>query len=369
MVRELKSPFISSRKRLILDTGNVMKKMGLFMVVMLLFLNVSGLMGLKIEPAYGLELSGMGTYSDNDFHSKIQAIPFLSLTTNISHLVLALNAEPILTLDNKFDFEIYRLWLRYSTLNSETRIGKQQLNFGPAQLLRSLRWFDRIDPNDFFARTTGVEAISYRHFIKNKAVWVWIIRSENNTKGLEFYPSVKNKIEPGARMDFPFLSGYWGASAHFRPKVIHPLKSSGNELRTAIDGRWDYFAGFWFESSLAVFREGINEQYSYLTPGVDYTFCGINLTGEHFLLSEVKNKSMKNISNQSALTAKYSINLLDTVSLFFSYNHTEENGAVMLSWQRAYDYIVLNLGVFSFPQTKESIYSRKGAILTLQYNI
>ena len=46
------------------------------------------------------------------------------------------------------DLDWYRLKLRFATNQTETQIGLQKLNFGPAQLLRSLQWFDQVDPRD-----------------------------------------------------------------------------------------------------------------------------------------------------------------------------------------------------------------------------
>jgi len=50
--------------------------------------------------------------------------------------------------DSGHDLRFYRVQLRYATAQSETRIGLQKIDFGPARLLRPLRWFDQIDPND-----------------------------------------------------------------------------------------------------------------------------------------------------------------------------------------------------------------------------
>ncbi|MDV7396736.1 hypothetical protein RZS08_35390, partial [Arthrospira platensis SPKY1] len=44
--------------------------------------------------------------------------------------------------------EPYRLWGRFTTNRMELRLGLQKINFGSANMLRPLMWFDQLDPRD-----------------------------------------------------------------------------------------------------------------------------------------------------------------------------------------------------------------------------
>ena len=70
--------------------------------------------------------------------------------------------------------EPYRLWLRYSSEQIEARLGLQKIAFGPAMVLRSLAWFDTIDPKDPTGQTDAVEAFRLRLFpTSSLALWLW----------------------------------------------------------------------------------------------------------------------------------------------------------------------------------------------------
>ena len=71
----------------------------------------------------------------------------------------------------------HRYWIRYSSEKMEARLGLQKIAFGPSRVLRSLSWFDTIDPKDPIARTEGVEAFRLRFFPSNSlALWTWIMK-------------------------------------------------------------------------------------------------------------------------------------------------------------------------------------------------
>ena len=78
--------------------------------------------------------------------------------------------------------EPYRLWLRYSSDQIEARLGLQKIAFGPAMVLRSLAWFDTIDPKDPTGQTDAVEAFRLRVFpTSSLALWLWSINNDQDT--------------------------------------------------------------------------------------------------------------------------------------------------------------------------------------------
>lgn len=328
-----------------------------------------------VDTGIRLELASRTIYDGDSFDLLLQALPSISASTPIYTNNLAAQVQANFSLDGdaEFDYEIYRLWLRYSTIFSETRIGKQHLNFGPARLLRSLQWFDHIDPDDFLERTQGVNALAIRYFLDYTHAWIWIISSENRLKGLEVYRSEKGNLEIGGRVDFPLLSGYVGVNTHYRPEVEHPAAESANEYRFGLDGRWDIEVGFWFETAASFYRDKANEDYSYLTVGFDYTIQGVTFTGEHFMVtpnSFIDTDFYKNrLRETSALAANRSLGLLDEIGTTVYYEHHTEDFSGIFYWQRTYDYLIFNLGLFSFPNGENSVYSGDGAILSIQLNI
>jgi len=64
---------------------------------------------------------------------------------------------------------LYRINSQFKTSHSDIRLGLQKINFGPALLLRSLRWFDQLNPTDPLQLTDGVYGIRYRYFFLNNA--------------------------------------------------------------------------------------------------------------------------------------------------------------------------------------------------------
>jgi hypothetical protein len=56
----------------------------------------------------------------------------------------------------------------------------QKIAFGPAQVLRSLSWFDTIDLKDPTGQTDGVDAFRLRWFPSNSmALWSWAVRDKD----------------------------------------------------------------------------------------------------------------------------------------------------------------------------------------------
>ena len=115
------------------------------------------------------------------------------------------------------DLRFYRAQLRYATAQSETRIGLQKIDFGPARLLRPLRWFDQINPNDPLQLTEGVYALMYKyHTLKNTGVWPWGLYGNDDPKGHEIRATAEEDPEIGGRIQYPFLNGEMAVTVHTR---------------------------------------------------------------------------------------------------------------------------------------------------------
>lgn len=259
------------------------------------------------------------------------------------------------------DLKLYRLKLRFATPQTETRLGLQQLNFGPAQLLRSLRWFDQLDRRDPLQLTEGVYALLFKYTTLNNAnVWLWGLYGNDEPKGYEIFPTKKETPEFGGRIQYPIFEGEIAAAAHFRQvETIQPLQAMDfNEQRIALDGRWEKGVGFWFETALQ-HQEADRLPYQWLTMttlGADYTVGignGLYLVVEHLFTAASDDAFGTDEEVQiSAYLLTYPIGLFDSVSAIGSYAWEERAYAQHLSWQRAYDAITIHVNLFRYPKNQ-----------------
>ena len=197
--------------------------------------------------------------------------------------------------------KIYRLNTQLKTAHSDLRVGLQKINFGPAILLRSLMWFDQINPTDPLQFTEGVIGIRYRYFFMNNAnIWIWSLYGNKDPKGYEWIATQKSTPEFGARIQYPLQNGELGFSMHGRQTENIQLKQNVNtanpiETRYAIDGKFDLAIGLWYEYVLmnqGAHPEPQNKWFESCTLGADYTLGignGLHITVEH-LITNFKKK-------------------------------------------------------------------------------
>lgn len=260
-------------------------------------------------------------------------------------------------------FSLYRLNLQLKTPQSDTRFGLQKINFGPALILRSLRWFDQLSPTDPLKLTEGVKGLRYRYFFMNNAnVWLWILYDNNDPKGYERTATKTDAPEFGARLQYPLEMGELGFSVHGRKteSMGFSATSTGQDLiekRLAFDGKWDLGMGVWYEYVLidqGVSSQAYNNWFKMLTLGADYTFeigNGIHFVAEHLISSESDKAMTWRQDNQTtAFQFSYPVGILDAVSLTEIYSWRQKQAFTYLRWDRAYDNWVFSFGVFSAPE-------------------
>lgn len=274
----------------------------------------------------------------------------------------------------------YRIWLRYKTAQFETRLGLQKINFGPAKIMRSLMWFDKINPQDPLKLTDGVYGMLIRYyFLNNSNVWFWGLYGNNELKGLEFVETDKDHVELGGRYQFPLPKGEFAFSYHRRyvdpadwKKKMNSTISDGLENRYALDGNWDIEIGLWLEASLGEIKiDRSSEMWqNLLTIGSDYTFkSGLHLLGEHFIQSKgSKIDKMDETNRISTLSMDYRLNIVDSINAIGYYDWCEEKFYSYLGWQRTYDNWQINLLAFSNREEPGSTFSGKGFQLIVTYN-
>lgn len=255
----------------------------------------------------------------------------------------------------------YRVWMRYSNEHMEARLGLQKINFGSAQLLRPLMWFDALDPRDPLQFTEGVWGGLFRYYFKNNAnLWFWALSGNEKCKGWEFSANSKRfSPEFGGRFQMPVPRGETALSLHYRESTAVPQvdawKETG-EFRVGLDAKVDVGVGLCFESTYQRMLKdvGIMNNQLAVNGGVDYTFGignGLGLVIEH-LFYAVGDRSFnkESRSNNTALMLTYPIGMSDMLSFIGMYTWEQQKGYFFMGWKRDFDHISINLNAFWNPK-------------------
>jgi hypothetical protein len=327
-------------------------------------------------PAYALDLQFSGqlsgafdvyrTHGDRENQAGLVYIPAFETGNPISKDLswdaeLSVNGQVSRaseTSSNASSLDLYRLKLRLLTPESEIQAGLQMINFGPAQLLRSLRWFDRVDPRDPRSLSNGVYGLRYRYTaLSNANYWAWCLLGNNEPKGLEILGSRRDIPEVGGRIQVPVPKGEMGAALHTR-KVegsAYALPDFG-EHRLGLDGRWDILAGLWFEAVIQK-QESSRLPRPWMkmaTLGMDYTFPagnGVHVLLEHrvtVLSGHFREKEAG--FDMSAFLASYPVGMMDHLTAIGTYSRDTSGYGQYLSWDRTYDHVVIRASLFSYPE-------------------
>ena len=282
---------------------------------------------------------------------------FLDLEISLNGLVSTGSSEA----DEDASLDLYRLKFRLATAQTETRLGLQKLNFGPAVLLRPLMWFDRLDPRDPLGLTEGVYALRFRYdALNNASLWLWGLYGNNDTKGYELFLTAEGKPEFGCRLQYPLLDGEMALTMHTRKADI-PFAGLGDfrENRLALDGRWNMEIGLWLESVFQQQRFNAlrHECTKMTTLGTDYTFGignGLYTLFEHMAIVLSDDFLWWEEDYQvSAYSLNYPIGFLDNISATGFYFWDDGKYSQYLAWQRSWDNWILNLDLFYYPDLKD----------------
>ena len=330
------------------------------------------------SPEINGQISAWGTFYNEDetkLNGGIRFIPEFNLTKEISDesfldFNFSINSYLYKT-ETSFDkkIDLYRLKFRYATSQSELRIGLQKINFGPARILRSLRWFDSVDPTDPLKLTNGVYAFRYKYnFLNNSEIWFWVLYGNDELRGNDLITSDKKTPEFGGRFSYPLFNGEFAATFNQRKARFNNIDV--NETRFALDGRFEIEAGFWFESVITKFEKNkfvYNWQNS-VTIGSDYTFDignGLMFTAEHQLNRFAEDfSSGGNSINTTAMSAAYAFGLIDNFSGFLFYNWNIRQFYQTFQWNRVYDNYILNFNFYRYPETTSGLVTDKNQNIT-----
>lgn len=332
------------------------------------------------------QLSGYLNYNadaDDKTNSGLHYIPWLIISTGkgedrgrIVDSEIAVNAfvsAPINKLDtlrDNSDLKFYRLSLRYATPQFESRIGLQKINFGSAKILRSLMWFDKLDPRDPLKLTDGVYGWLNRFYFQNNAnIWLWGLYGNEDLKGLETIKSNKHIPEVGGRYQFPIPKGEFAVSYHHR-YLEQTLDNSEN--RFAIDGNWDIGMGLWLEACVGDLATKTDSHLwqKFVTVGADYTLKnGMHLLYEQFAqASGTEISKSGQHSNSSAISVNYVVSIIDSLNAIAYYDWQQNKLYPFIGWQRTYDNWLFNLSAFSSQDSSSTMFKGTGIQFMVTYN-
>jgi hypothetical protein len=282
--------------------------------------------------------------------------------------------------DPGVEIDAYRLWLRLAGPRLELRAGLQQIDFGPAVLLRSLMWFDRIDPRDPLRRTGGVWGLLGRvYFLNNANIWLWALAGNESRRGWELLPPDPGTPEFGGRFQYPLGPGEAAASLHWRRAELAGLRPVA-EQRLGLDGRFDLELGLWFEAALVRqdWEGGPFRYRRFWTAGADYTLAVGN--GLHALVEQMQVAwgrrpfATADDGAFSAVMLDYGLGVFDRLRAVFHYDWKEERLFRFLSWVRTYDSWNLYINGFWNPagipgfRGEASVGQGKGIQLMVVFN-
>jgi hypothetical protein len=301
------------------------------------------------------------------YSSGIRYIPRLEILKDfgggrIMDLEASLNAWAALGDAEDTSSELHRLKLRFATARTETRLGLQVINFGPAYILRPLRWFDRLDPRDALQLTDGVYALRFKYVAQNNAnLWLWALYGNDELKGYETMRTAEEKPEFGGRVQSPLGPGELALTFHNR-KVDppFPLLPQLGESRFALDGRWDVKVGLWFESVLQRLNgPGISTSWiRTATVGADYTLGlgnGLHVLCEHMAASVTTDEPMLGPgrdTNVTAILLGYPAGYLDYFTAIGFYDWESDEYYQYFAWKRTWDTMVLDVSLFHYPASE-----------------
>lgn len=272
----------------------------------------------------------------------------ISIDSEISYnLALGVEKDTTATLRPDLYHNWYRYWLRFSTDQFQARAGLQKIDFGPAQILRSLKWFDTIDPLDEQKESSGVNALLLKYYFLNNAnIWAWGILSDDTTELQQLSASEEDKIEIGGRVQYPFEYAETALSFHARQ-----LLDGASEKRIGFDSRWDFGVGLWMEGVISRFENYNHKWEKILTLGADITIPvgnGIYVLSEHRTCSKAKEELFENEDEcrTSALLLSYPLGIISAAKTVASYDWKNEMWMRFFSYSLNFDYVKISLNYY-----------------------
>ncbi|MFN8209861.1 MAG: hypothetical protein U0T33_02720 [Bacteroidales bacterium] len=282
---------------------------------------------------------------------------------------------------------LYRAWIRFTADRFELRAGLQKINFGSANILRPLMWFDRVDPRDPLKLTPGVISIAGKYYFRSNAnIWLWTLIGNDKTKGWESVPSNPSRPEFGSRIQLPFPKGelaftFHNREAEFTDVTVLPQDRYFNENRYGFDTKIDLGPGIWLEGTVTQRSSPLMPDFEKaFTIGVDYTIGlgqGLNLMAENMYIStSEKLASSDNNINLSGLSLSLPLSIITRINAIVFYDWKGKGLYTFGNLSFTYNNFVINVIAFDNPNnfsimnftTGKNIFAGYGGQVMVVYN-
>ena len=299
------------------------------------------------------------------FNKKIDSLSSFAIETSVN-LSLSKTKIPGHSPDVNPNLSPYRIWLRYLKKNWELRLGLQKIDFGSAQLLRPIQWFNQIDPRDPLGLTNGVYGLLIRHYFKNNSnLWLWGLYGNEKQRGLDALTTLNDSPEFGGRFQTFIPKGEAALSYHYREAGANNIpffeNYSSPEHRIGFDSKIDIGFGMWTELTYVHRTKniGILTNQLLLNFGVDYTFrIGNGLTVSKEYLFSDSTDSMTNESLRrgfSALSFNYPLGLSSSLSGLIYQQWNNNTQTLMLNYQQQFNNLSGYIILYYNPKAVEGI--------------
>ena len=257
----------------------------------------------------------------------------------------------------------YRIWLRYQVKNWEFRAGLQKIDFGVAQLLRPIQWFNQIDPRDPLGLTNGVNGLLIRHYFEdNSNLWVWGLYGNEKQRGFDALTTIKDVPEFGGRFQSFIPKGEAAISYHYRQagrdSTLGLDTYQSPEHRIGFDVKLDLGFGVWTETTFIhkLKNIGVLTNQFLLNIGMDYTFgIGKGLTvSKEYLFSNYSDNRLNNSikSGISALSFNYPLNFFSAITALVYQQWNNNKQTLMINYQHQFNNLS---GYFIFYYNPDTI--------------
>ena len=299
------------------------------------------------------------------FYKKIDSLSSFAIETSVNLSLSKINI-PGHSSDANSNLSPYRIWLRYLKKNWELRLGLQKIDFGSAQLLRPIQWFNQIDPRDPLGLTNGVYGLLIRRYFKNNSnLWLWGLYGNEKQRGLDALTTLNDSPEFGGRFQTFIPKGEAALSYHYREAGANNIpffeNYSSPEHRIGFDSKIDIGFGMWTELTYVHRTKniGILTNQLLLNFGVDYTFrIGNGLTVSKEYLFSDSTDSMTNESLRrgfSALSFNYPLGLSSSLSGLIYQQWNNNTQTLMLNYQQQFNNLSGYIILYYNPKTVEGI--------------
>ena len=299
------------------------------------------------------------------FNKKIDSLSSFAIETSVN-LSLSKTNIPGHSLNTNSNLSPYRIWLRYLKKNWELRLGLQKIDFGSAQLLRPIQWFNQIDPRDPLGLTNGVYGLLIRHYFKNNSnLWLWGLYGNEKQRGLDALTTLNDSPEFGGRFQTFIPKGEAALSYHYRKAGANNIpffeNYSSPEHRIGFDSKIDIGFGMWTELTYVHRTKniGILTNQLLINFGVDYTFrIGNGLTVSKEYLFSDSTDSMTNESLRrgfSALSFNYPLGLSSSLSGLIYQQWNNNTQTLMLNYQQQFNNLSGYIILYYNPKAVEGI--------------